>query len=189
MSHHALFYRSSALTSRFDVEGVTGWKPKTSTSSDWTIFPPSSNLWTSPRQLLPWPSEEPEQTSWSKKYSGFLHQAQGSLETWHRYWGVAVVGEDNNSDPWRLWENINIICSVVEIVNVCFHSVIFFFISFSCKKESLEHQFPISGRSDRSLATAVLRINSLHKIHRLERNWRKNTLQRLPGQSPGATES
>jgi len=36
---------------------------------------------------------------------------------------------------------------------------------------------------------AVLQINSLHKIHRLERGWRKNTLQRLLGQSPGATES
>lgn len=99
MSHHALSHRSSAFTTRFGAEGVTRWKPKTSTSSDWTIFPPPSSLWTSPRQLLPWPSEEPEQTSWSKKYSGFLHQAQGSLEMWHRYWGVAVIEEDNNSGP------------------------------------------------------------------------------------------
>lgn len=60
--------------------------------------------------------------------------------------------------------------SVAGTVNVHFHSVIFFLVpsSSSSKEEFPESQLPIGGRRAGPAARAVLGVNSLPRIPRLE---------------------
>lgn len=60
--------------------GLPGCRLSMSMSSDWNILTPFSDLWSSPRQLFPFPSEETEQLLWARNAQISLTKHRALLE-------------------------------------------------------------------------------------------------------------